>query len=364
MTYDAWRQEEAPMTDLKNGILAVDVGSGTQDILVWQPGIPMENCPKMIVPSATTTIGRLIDEATKKGQGIFLSGKTMGGGACAAAIRRHLKAGFKVYSLREPALTFHDALEKVRDLGIQIVGRKPDLGPLIKLRMGDIDLEIMRRALALFYVPFPSTVAVSVQDHGFSPKESNRAFRFRQWRDLLQSGNGLESLLYQDPPHHLTRMRAVSETVPGAWVMDTGASAILGALLDPWVAERRDDGVTVVNIGNEHTVAALIKGDKVWGIYEHHTSLLDPARLNAHLARFRREELTNQEVFDEMGHGCELISGAREASHFTHLSVTGPHRDRFASLQGHMAAPFGDMMLTGCFGLVEAVKRRIGYQGS
>jgi uncharacterized protein (DUF1786 family) len=348
------------MTNLTNGILAVDVGSGTQDILIWQPGVSMENCPKMILPSATTTLGRFIDQATETGQHIFLSGKTMGGGACAAAVRRHLKAGFKVFSLKEPALTFHDDIEKVKGMGVQIVETRPLIEPLTELRMGDIHLEIIGRALALFHVPLPHLVAVSVQDHGFSPKESNRAFRFRQWKDLLQSGNGLESLLYQDPPQHLTRMKAVSETVPGGWVMDTGASAILGALLDTWVAERKEHGVTVVNIGNEHTVAALIKGDKVWGIYEHHTSLLTPVRLKGHLDQFRSERLTNQEIFDEMGHGCELLPGAKEVSPFTHLSITGPHRERFASLQGHMAAPFGDMMLTGCFGLVEAVKRRIG----
>ena len=349
------------MRDLEKGILAVDVGSGTQDILVWQPGVAMENCPKMILPSPTTTLGRLIDQATTKGHNIFLSGKTMGGGACGAAIRRHLEADLKVFSLREPALTFHDDLEKVKSMGIQIVESKPDIEPLTELGMGDIQLNIIHRALALFYVPLPAIVAVSVQDHGFSPTESNRAFRFRQWKDLLRSGKGLESLLYQSPPLHLTRMRAVCETVPGAWVMDTGASAILGALLDPWVAKRRSEGVTVVNIGNEHTVAALIKGEKLWGMYEHHTSLLTPDRLKADLDRFRREEITNQEIFDEMGHGCELLPGAKNVSPFRHLSITGPHRERFTSLEGHMAAPFGDMMLTGCFGLVDAVKRRMGY---
>ena len=41
---------------------------------------------------------------------------------------------------------------------------------------------------------------------------------------------------------------------------------------------------------------------------------------------------------------------------FESLSMTGPRREKFFCLQGHMAAPFGDMMLTGCFGLVDAVK--------
>ena len=52
--------------DLTQGILAIDVGSGTQDVLVWYPGLPMENCPKMILPSATTTLAGLIHKATEK----------------------------------------------------------------------------------------------------------------------------------------------------------------------------------------------------------------------------------------------------------------------------------------------------------
>ena len=345
--------------DLAKGILAVDVGSGTQDILVWRPSIAMENCPKMVLPSATTTVAGQIDRATEKGHHIFLSGKTMGGGPCSAAARRHLNAGLGVFALKEPALTFHDDLNKVKAMGIQVVEEKPDIEPLTEVRMGDIHPDAIYRALSLFHVPLPGIVAVSVQDHGYSPKESNRAFRFKQWAGLLQSGMGFEGLLYQTPPDHLTRMKAVKETVPGAWIMDTGASAILGALQDPWVAERKEEGITIVNIGNEHTVAALVKGVKIWGIYEHHTSLLDPFKLRDHLDRFQKEDLADQEIFDEMGHGCRILSGAREVSAFTHLSMTGPNRQKFADLPGHMAAPYGDMMLTGCFGLVEAVKRRL-----
>ena len=345
--------------DLSRGVLAIDVGSGTQDILVWQQGINPENCPKMILPSATTILAALIARATHKGDDIFLSGRTMGGGPCSRAIRNHLLAGLKVFALREPALTFHDDLKKVEGMGIQIVDHKPDRGSLTELEMGDIHLGAIHRALGLFHVAIPEIVAVSVQDHGFSPTKSNRAFRFRQWTDLLRSGNGLESLLYHPPPEHLNRMTAISKKVPGAWVMDTCASAILGALQDRWAISRREEGVTIVNIGNEHTVVALVKAQKIWGIYEHHTSLLDPEKLTDHLDRFRKENLTNQEIFEGMGHGCRVISGAREASPFKHLIITGPNRERFLSLNGHMAAPFGDMMLSGCFGLVEAVRQKI-----
>ncbi len=34
----------------------------------------------------------------------------------------------------------------------------------------------------------------------------------------------------------------------------------------------------VVNLGNAHTFAALVQADRLWGIYEHHTGLLDPGQ--------------------------------------------------------------------------------------
>jgi len=349
--------------NLEAGVLAVDVGSGTQDILAWRPGISIQNCPKLIMPSATTILATRIEQATARGHAIFFSGATMGGGPCSRAVRKHLKAGLQAFALPDAARTFNDDLEKVRGMGVQVVDERPPATPLEELAMGDMEISNIRKALDLFLVPMPGLVAVSVQDHGFSPHESNRAFRFRQWSDLLRGGGPLEDLLYETPPEHLTRMRAVARSVPGARLMDTGASAILGALLDPWVSERLNDGITVINAGNEHTVAALVKGERIWGVYEHHTSLLDEPKLRDHLMRFRRGDLTNREVFEEMGHGCLVLPEGPAISTFGCMSITGPNRTKFMGLGAHLAAPYGDMMLTGCFGLIEALKRRSNRNG-
>jgi len=348
---------------LESGVLAVDVGSGTQDILAWWPGMAVENCPKLIVPSATSMLAGRINQATRQGKHLFFTGTTMGGGPCTKAVRKHLKAGLLAFALPDAARTFHDDLRRVEETGIRVVDERPSVTPLEELCMADIDVQKIREALALFKVSMPGLVAVSVQDHGFSPHESNRAFRFKQWADLLKAGKVLEDLLYEEPPEHLTRMRAVASSAPGAWIMDTGASAVLGAVLDPWVAERVDRGVTVVNAGNEHTVATLVKGEKVLGVYEHHTSLLHEEKLKDHLERFRQGGLTNQEVFDDRGHGCLVLPEAPLESDFRPTSITGPNRGKFPGLGAHMAAPFGDMMLTGCFGLIEAVKRRTRTRG-
>ena len=103
--------------DISEGIIAIDIGSGTQDILVWRPGVPVENCPKLVLPSATTIIAQQIKKATSEGKALFLTGTTMGGGPCAAAVRGHLKAGLEVFSLRMPALTLKEDMEKVRGRG-------------------------------------------------------------------------------------------------------------------------------------------------------------------------------------------------------------------------------------------------------
>jgi uncharacterized protein (DUF1786 family) len=347
-------------SDISDGILAIDVGSGTQDILIWKPGISVENCPKLVVPSATTIIAHQIAEATKSGKAIFLSGTTMGGGPCSASVRKHIESGFEVYSLTKPALTFNDDIDKVKTMGVKIVKNKPDVSSIVEIGMGDIHLDNLKIVLNEFRIALPGFIAVSVQDHGYSPKESNRAFRFKLWKSLLEgSTGGMENLLYENPPDYLNRMKAVQEIAPKAWLMDTGASAILGALTDKRVEDGSEEGVTIVNAGNEHTVAALIKNEKVWGIYEHHTSMLDSSKLKDHLVRFRRGRLPNIEIFNEMGHGCIVLPEVGKISTFPNLSFTGPNREKFKSLGGHMAAPFGDMMLTGCFGLVEAVKRKI-----
>ena len=73
-------------------------------------------------------------------------------------------------------------------------------------------------------------------------------------------------MVYQEPPEGMTRMRAVRETVPGAYVMDTGAAAVLGALGDPAVARTAaDEGAILVNVGNMHTFACLVKGWRLFG---------------------------------------------------------------------------------------------------
>ena len=98
-------------------ILAIDMGTGTQDILLFDSSGPVENCLKMIMPSATEIAARRIRRATRDRRDVVLTGVTMGGGPCAWALEAHLKAGLRAYATPEAAQTFDDDLAVVQAHG-------------------------------------------------------------------------------------------------------------------------------------------------------------------------------------------------------------------------------------------------------
>jgi uncharacterized protein (DUF1786 family) len=335
-------------------LLAVDIGKGTQDILVYDPGRPVENCVKMVLPSPTVVVAQRIREATARGEAIFLDGFTMGGGDSVQAVSGHIRKGLPVYATESAALTIHDNLEKVRLFGIRIVASQPPDTALI--RTTDYMEAELRATLGAFGVEYPSLFAFAVQDHGFSPGESNRIHRFRVLGNVLDEGGWKVWALARDPPlPTMTRMAALIEQAPGALVIDTGVAAILGALCDPWVMERVDEGITLVNAGNAHTFCVNLQGEEVCGIFEHHTHGIDRDHLPSLIGKLRGGRLTNEEVFAEGGHGARVHRPLPSK----HLAVTGPNRKALLP-DAYQAAPFGDMMLTGCFGLVRAWGRLRG----
>ena len=94
-------------------ILTVDVGTGTQDIFLYDSRVDLENGFKLIVPSPTMMIHKRLKEATRRGESVLLTGVTMGGGPSHWAARDHAKAGFPVYATPDAARTFDDNLDNV-----------------------------------------------------------------------------------------------------------------------------------------------------------------------------------------------------------------------------------------------------------
>jgi uncharacterized protein (DUF1786 family) len=338
-------------------LLAIDVGAGTQDILLFSPTTPAEGSVKMILPSQTVIVAGRIDRARGLGKDIFLKGPTMGGGACAAAVRRHLEAGLAVYATPAAAATINDNLERVADLGIQVRETAPASSQLIET--GDLDLSSLKRAFELFDLSLPRDVAVAVQDHGFSPHRSNRLARFEHLAEAIEAGGTIEAFAYCRPPENMTRMQAVKGILE-SWgasplLMDTGPAAIFGASQDARCLEP----ALIVNFGNGHTVAAIFWEDSIESMFEHHTRQLTPQKLDHFLEELCRGCLESEEVYRDGGHGAFIKSVPQE---IRSVLVTGPRRGEFP-LSGPLqtavaAAPAGDAMITGCLGLVEAWKRK------
>ena len=361
-----------PPRDPGTRILAVDVGAGTADILLTRPGQPLENAVKLVVPSRTQVVAAQIVEATRRGQTVVFTGPTMGGGADGAAMKAHLAAGHAFVATEEAARTFADDVDKVRALGARVVGESTatellgrlPAGSCAHVRSGDLDAAGLRTALEMLGVePCFDAAAVAVQDHGFSPHGSNRVFRFAFWQAAVDEGRPLGELFYAtaDTPLDFTRLRAAAaladELAGGgpALVADTGPAALYGA-----VPEGVTDAV-LVNVGNGHTICVVTLGGRLAGVFEHHTRKLDGPGLETYVRRFLAGGLDSDEVREDGGHGAVLAASAQTVD-LTALPffATGPRRVLLAGskLPLEHAAPYGDMMLTGCFGLLRAFAER------
>lgn len=345
-------------------ILAVDVGAGTQDILVYESGRSVENCVKLVLPSQTQVVGQRIRRATERGVPIFLAGSIMGGGEASSAIEAHLQAGLAVLAQPDAARLIHNDLDRVRRSGVEITDMPPAGAEVIWTC--DIDPGALRMALEQFGVDLPSIFAIAVQDHGYLPGSSGREYRYEFLQSLLAGGGSLLDMIYRDPPEYMLRMRAVTDHLPGALVMDTGAAAVLGVLGDPLVAEQADErGAILVNIGNMHTFGVAMRAGRAYGLFEHHTGGITSGVLGHLVGQLQQGTLTHGDVVGNGGHGAAFHPEYVSAGAFPFVAVTGPHRRIAAPLGYHQAVPHGDMMLAGPFGLVEGTLRWLvgaGYE--
>src|SRR5260221_1848923 len=243
------------------------------DTLVYDPAQPIENAVQLVLPSATSLAARKIAAIRDQRKPLFLHGNLMGGYHTTNAVWAHLQAGLAVYATATAAQTVHDDLDLLRSRGIVVTDDPPRDAVRVELR--DVDLPRLERTLAEYEVTMPETIAIAAQDHGFSPKASNRLFRFEQWRRYLVRGSTLAHHIWRTPPAYLTRLAAIQRDVPGAIVADTGPVAVLGALEDERVGAAAQDGACIVNVGNQHVLGLLVRGEELFGVVEHHTEAVD-----------------------------------------------------------------------------------------
>jgi len=381
-------------------ILTIDIGTGTQDIFLYDSNLDIENGFKLILPSPTMMVHRRLKQALHLRTPILLTGHQMGGGPSAWAIEEYARAGIPVYMTPVAATTLNDELDKVEALGIKIVSEEESrqlspkgmLSAINRLELRDFDFELISKTFADYGVSLNDlgAIAVAVFDHGNAPAGvSDRQFRFDYLDERIKAhphsgaGNSLTAFAYlsSDIPKIMTRLQSVADSAVGlpcpVVVMDTAPAAVLGANFDMVVAKR--ERKIIVNVGNFHTLAFRL-GDEIEGVFEHHTGEIDLPKLEKYIRALADGSLKHQDIFDDMGHGA-LVYGDNPfefGNDDFDVVVTGPRRSMFSmesasssysqgvlanlreqapsfqNLRPYFATPFGDMMIAGCFGLLAA----------
>lgn len=348
-------------------ILTVDIGTGTQDIFLYDSNLDIENGFKLVLPSPTMMVHRRIKQLLPTRTPLLLAGHQMGGGPSAWAIEEYTRAGIPVYMTPDAATTINDEPKKVEALGIRIISEdeRRKLKGVEALELKDFDFALISKTFADYGISLNdlSAIAVAVFDHGNAPSGiSDRQFRFDYLNARIQEKNSLSSFAFlsSDIPKIMTRLQSVADSARELScplvVMDTAPAAVLGADFDPVVAQRRQK--IICNIGNFHTLAFRLSEKGIEGVFEHHTGEIDLLKLESLLRKLADGSLNNQDVFDDMGHGALMYS--KDVFEFGHdefdVVVTGPRRSMFnqKSLRPYFATPFGDMMIAGCFGLLAA----------
>lgn len=337
-------------------ILAVDVGAGTQDILFFDPSLELENNLKLVLPSQTRILANKVSAINSD---ILLKGSTMGGGPISAALHDHLKKGYKVFLTPESAKTLRDDLDEVRSDGFTIISEEEaDSMEIPLIRTRDVELPMLVDLIQKTAGTSPDILGVALQDHGFEKNKSDRKFRFEKIKETLEKGGALQDFLYNEPPAHYTRMSSLvkelrSESGLPVAVMDSKFAAIAGAL-----HEVKERPVMSVDIGNGHTMAALIGAEGVLGVLEHHTHSLTSERLEDYLIRLADGTVSNDEVFEDNGHGCH-IKKPTGIERVKRILVTGPNRKLLSvsKLPIEFASPGGDVMMTGPIGLIDLIRQ-------
>ena len=340
-------------------ILAIDVGTGTQDIMIYDTEKELENSIKLVLPSPHLYISQMIRECEND---IYFDGDIMGGGKIKNTILEHMEKGYRVVMEPTCAKTIRDDLEQVKSFGIEIADNKESYESFTRITLGDINITKLSEFLLGYDLEFDfDEIAIAVQDHGYSPDMGDRDFRFEKIREKVQKPISPLEFGFRDDtlPDYFTRMQAVRRQVANEGrdelplVMDTKFASIAGMCYDE-IAEKLNSYI-VIDIGNGHTTAASIEGGKIQGVFEHHTSSLTGESLERYIKRLASGEITHEEVYNDHGHGAHVLNPISEIEK---VIVSGPKRELIekTNLDWHHAAPGGDVMMTGTVGLIKTMQ--------
>jgi uncharacterized protein (DUF1786 family) len=143
--------------------------------------------------------------------------------------------------------------------------------------------------------------------------------------------------------------------------MDSGMAAMLGGSMD--VLAKHKQNVLILDVATSHTVGSVLIGDEIAGFFEYHTNDITLSRLEQLILDLCEGKLEHDQVLTEGGHGAYV----RKAVGFDAVDViiaTGPKRRlvEASKLPMQYGAPYGDNMMTGTVGLLEALRRYKGLE--
>jgi len=347
-----------------NRYLLIDIGAGTLDLLYYDATTGEHF--KAVVMSPVRTRAAMIESTPGN---LVVTGVEMGGGRVSAALKARA-AQHAVAMTPEAAVTIHHDLERVAAAGITLVSaeeaRQLSTDPAYTpISLADLEPDRLRRIMAGLGVPFEfDIVGVCAQDHGVAPQGvSHLDYRNRLFAEALHRSPFPHALVYPGDkiPTPFNRLRSLARTareIPAneLYIMDSGMAAIAGACCDPLC--RSLTKFMVLDIATSHTVgAALIEGE-IAGFFKYHTHDITASKLDRLLKALPEGRLAHATILAEGGHGAfsrrQYAFSANEI-----ILATGPKRALMADSKLPYAngAPWGDNMMTGTVGLLEAIRK-------
>ena len=345
--------------------LLLDIGAGTLDMLCYDTDQDLHY--KAVVRSPVRV---LADEIRQAAGNLLVTGSEMGGGPVSQALIERAKTADVLMS-KSSAATIHHDMQRVAAHGIRLVdeaeadGLKDD-SRFHHIRTGDLQPDRLQSLVQGFGVPFEfDAVAICAQDHGSAPPGvSHLDFRHQLFAAALANSPVPQTLLYRSDqvPAEMNRLSAIAQAAKAlptdrVYVMDSGMAAILGASMDMLAVNQKR--ILVLDIATSHTVGAAMEDGMLCGFFEYHTTDITAACLDLLLKDLADGKLSHRQILDQGGHGA-YIRRSFGYDGVELILATGPRR-RLAmesKLPITFGAPWGDNMMTGTVGLMEAVRRR------
>jgi uncharacterized protein (DUF1786 family) len=349
--------------------LMIDVGAGTMDVLHYDTETGLHY--KAVVKSP---VRYLAEKAAAVSGKLLVLGNEMGGGPITQVLLERVKLFEVIMSLSASSTLNHDPA-KVKSWGIKVVEddradqmrHNPDYTVIL---LSDLEPPRIEQIVKSFGVPYDfDALAVCAQDHGVPPPGmSHLDFRHNMFKARLAEKPYPHTLLYQSDqvPASMNRLKSIAqsaEQLPAdeIYVMDSGMAAILGASLDSLC--RRKERFLVLDIATSHTVGAAMSGEELAGFFEYHTQDITLEKLEDLLRDLADGKLSHRQILAEGGHGA-FVRKAVGFSAVETIVATGPKRKLLegSQLPIQFGAPWGDNMMTGTVGLLEALRRRKGLE--